>query len=169
MSINNYRSKVFAGLRTDSPIMFVDPGIMGTGYAQVCEDINAIESGVIDPRKTWTWDQNARLIVARFIAIVNGKKPSRIVFEFPEFWETPKGHASAAKGDLFKLAFLIGGLSQIAWKMSACPVYVSPREWKGQLPKSLVITRVTQIIGRVPVNHEADAIGMAIAAIMGRI
>jgi Holliday junction resolvasome RuvABC endonuclease subunit len=176
MSTSIYRSKVMAGVTSNSYVMFIDPGIDGAGWAHFRmvkpENIRgALSASGVIPHTAGTWDFNARQICRAFESLHKKYDPTRVVFEFPETWmNSAKSQAATAKGDLLKLACLIGGMKYIADEWTNLPpVFVLPREWKGQLPKQVVVNRVARIIGRVPVNHEADAIGMAIAAVMGRI
>lgn len=82
----------------------------------------------------------------------------------PEIWTSGKSMASATRGDLFKLVYLIGQLS--IGNGEFIPFMIAPREWKGQLPKEEVIRRIKKLcpnVGSAIGNHEADAVGMGLA------
>lgn len=66
-----------------------------------------------------------------------------------------------------KLVFLVGGLGHVARRVSGVlPVFITPEEWKGQLPKKVVLARLAKAFGkdRKFRDHEADAVGMGLAA-----
>lgn len=157
--------------------LFIDPGIGGTGYAF----FDAIESkatkktlrspaltGAFIPPSNEQWDNKVWSLCSEFGGLVSSTEPSVIAIEFPELFSgSVVSHASAAKGDLFKLTFLIGGLAHVARELTGnLPVLMSPMEWKGQLPKQVVIERILAAwpeLGTVA-DHEGDAIGMGLAA-----
>ena len=97
-----------------------------------------------------------------------------MVFEFPELFSgNAKSQASAGRGDLFKLTYLLGGLADRAREYTGrLPILMTPQEWKGQLPKDIVIKRIEKAFGpeyASQINdHEGDAIGMGLAA-QGRL
>jgi len=159
--------------------IFVDPGIMGTGWAFFQElttlgdsvDVPYATGVVRAAKKGARWDARAGDICSTMSGVFRALEVRVIVIEFPELWATGKSYTSAAgrrrgPGDLFKLTFLIGGLGQVARQQTGTkPVLVMPREWKGQLPKKVVIGRIAKRIpGLNPEDHEADAIGMGLAA-----
>jgi Holliday junction resolvasome RuvABC endonuclease subunit len=164
-------------------VLFVDPGIGGTGWAffnqinpirggQNGSNIDGIylidyrSSGVIKVKQNRQWPGKVADVCAEFEGLVQSLKPKIVVLEFPEIWSgNAASMQSAQRGDLFKLAYLIGGLGEIARRSGArMPVLVFPREWKGQLPKDIVIKRIEHVMELKPKDHEADAIGMGLAA-----
>lgn len=163
-------------------VLFVDPGIIGTGWAFFNTIHNRTthrdypihgkiltgyeSSGVIKVKQKRQWPGKVADVCAEFEGLVQSLKPSIVVLEFPEMWGgDAKSMQSAQRGDLFKLAYLTGGLGEIARRSGArLPVLVFPREWKGQLPKDVVIKRIQNVLDVKPKDHEADAIGMGVAA-----
>lgn len=158
-------------------VLFVDPGLGGTGWAFFpivkTNATNAPKlpesSGVIHAQDKRTgercWQSCASEIVHAFSGTLAALRPDLIVLEYPELWSgSATSHASAASGDLFKLAFLTGQLAMAAWSvMAALPILITPAEWKGQLNKTIVLERLADY-GIKAKNHEGDAIGMGIAA-----
>ena len=161
-------------------VLFIDPGIGGTGWAFWRElDTNAItptahdESGVIicksipRDKSRETWNTKVREICAQMAGVMNVLQADIIVLEFPVLWASGKSQTACSRGDLFKLAYLIGGIGEVGRQQTIVkPVLVTVLEWKGQLPKNLVIARYrqkTRFAGRIG-NHEGDAMGMGLSA-----
>jgi hypothetical protein len=96
--------------------------------------------------------------------------PSEVVIEFPEFWQGNSiSMAATIKGDLFKLTYQIGGLAHLVSDFGInTPIFIEPRIWKAQLPKSVVVKRLDALGLNVTAwklsSHQADAIGMGISA-----
>jgi Holliday junction resolvasome RuvABC endonuclease subunit len=153
----------------------VDPGLGGTGWAHWFN----LSSPHLNPPSCWgvirsikaggDWQERAFEITKSFANLLNKFHPQQIVIEMPELWTTGKSMAAAQSGDLFKLTYLIGQLAVQAHCYSFesnPPVLIAPREWKGQLPKEVVISRIKKLlpdVGDAIGNHEADAVGMGLA------
>lgn len=158
-------------------VLFVDPGLGGTGWAFFpVVKVDATKSpkmpeqfGVIHVKSKKDvercWQSIAEEISQTFAGIIAALNPDLVVIEFPELWSgNSTSHASTASGDLFKLAYLVGALAMSSSRyVTALPVLVTPGEWKGQLSKDMVLERLADY-GITAKNHEADAIGMGIAA-----
>ena len=149
-------------------MIFVDPGLGGTGWASFPIPGGAPNCfGVLRGGKG-PWETQAHDICQGFIGVLNALRPKAVVMEFPTLWSGDmKSFTSASRGDLFKLSYLIGGLAEAAWE--CCPQHpklITPQEWKGQLPKEVVIKRILREwpdLEKIP-NHAADAVGMGLAA-----
>lgn len=157
-------------------MLFVDPGLGGTGYAffsKICTSGKPLchspsASGVYTPKKNLSWENKANHVWDWFGGICASHSPGTVIIEFPELWAGSHiSQASAERGDLFKLAYLIGGLGYVARAHGAStPLLIHPQVWKGQLSKSNVIKRIGRTwptLGKVS-DHEADAIGMGLSA-----
>lgn len=85
--------------------------------------------------------------------------------EFPGMWATSQTSVtSAARGDLFKLAALCGAFAVLLWENGTRVKFISPQEWKGQLPKDVVQQRLEKRWGITGIpNHALDAVGMGVA------
>lgn len=155
-------------------VMFIDPGFEGTGLAF----FPAVDCGknkktdgpsfteVIRAPKNEKWDNAQWSICASVRGAMVGCGVKDVVIELPELWAgSAVSMASASKGDLFKLCLLVGGLCQIAREHTGnLPILVTPQEWKGQLPKDVVLKRVEKAFNKTFRNHEGDAVGMGLSA-----
>lgn len=176
-------------------VLFVDPGLGGVGWAffpQVYVSGNPAkppsDTGVLRVpggiaargRKVEgrDWQTRCGVLCTEFLALLSSFAPDYVVIEFPALWSaSAKSFASAAPkrsepGDLFKLAYLVGGFGEMVRRETGLsPTLVEARDWKGQLPKKVVITRFRKqfpdwetVQGKRVGNHEGDAVGMGIAA-----
>ena len=151
-------------------VLIVDPGVSGTGWAywlDISRDGNRSAnmpflSDSKIPKKTGF--DAVEILWAWFDGVVDVLRPKIVVIEFPELWSSSGvSLSSAAKGDLFKLTYLIGGFGRIVSKRTnRAPVLVTPTEWKGQLPKKAVDARIKRSLGKKYKNHESDAVGMGL-------
>lgn len=145
----------------------VDPGLGGTGWAYFDNREEPIQHGVIhayNPRKQIiSWEKRAMDIVGKFQQVIYSvDRCIWAVIEFPGLFGGAVGHASSAKGDTFKLAFLVG-LMAGACKFEGLDFkLLTPMEWKGQLPKKVVDIRIYNRLGKKYPNHVADAVGMGL-------
>ena len=141
--------------------MTIDPGLNGhTGWAKWYGNIpTPYKTGVT---KAWTgehWEQEARLTALEILTASNGV--NAVFIEMPEFWAgSVKSYTSTAKGDLFKLSFLVGCISAA---LGTVPLnLLTPRQWKGQLKKAMVDRRIFAAIGKEYPEHISDAVGMGL-------
>lgn len=152
--------------------LMVDPGIGGTGWAYWLEitrtgDRNAslpFLSGSKTPGKGRTGFAAADDLCGWFDGVVDILRPEIVVIEFPELWSSSGlSQGSAAKGDLFKLTYLVGGFGRIVTSRTGkSPVLVSPAGWKGQLPKKVIDARIKLSLGEKYGSHESDAVGLGL-------
>jgi len=153
-------------------VLLADPGIGGTGWAYWLEisrtgDRNAtlpFLSGAKSPRKGRTGFDAAEDMWSWFDGVVDVLRPDTVVMEFPELWSSSGvSQGSAAKGDLFKLTYLIGGFGRIVSKRTGSSlILISPADWKGQLPKKVIDARIKLSLGEKYKNHESDAVGIGL-------
>ncbi len=161
-------------------IMFIDPGLGGTGWAfysilptngkrnPQCPH----SSGSFKPKGSADWQTKAEAIWSWFEGHLATFQINALVMEAPEAWLTDStGLASVQRGDVFKLMYLIGGLADIARRRGIrVPIILAPREWKGQLPKAVTEKRVRKAFSQsewapqTKTSHEMDAVGMGLAA-----
>lgn len=162
--------------RTWGKVLFVDPGIIGSGCAFWDEVVRAgITKPASEPQITeghnpkdskLSWDIRADVLCAWFNGVIHTLEPQIVVIEFPELWSSsPVSQASAGRGDLFKLAYLVGAFGEIVRHQTGTgPVLISPAKWKGQLTKKAVHARIERALGDVKYpEHIADAVGMGLA------
>ncbi len=146
--------------------LFIDPGVSGTGWAFFPQKGKPEISGVIRSQGM-EWLETSYAIALDLEIVADKYDVLHVGIEFPEMWGgSHRSQTSAAQGDLFKLAFLCGSIHQ----RLQFPDYMrhlalfTVRDWKGQLSKEIVIQRIHKHWGLSPKNHEADAIGMGLAA-----
>ena len=160
-------------------IMFIDPGLDGTGWAYwrtldtgAGRDRATLPEahGVIRPSRKHGWQSASLDVCAAFAGVLLSIKPKNIVIEFPELWASSAvSYASTARGELFKVAYLVGGLAEVGSRNKTnLPVLISPSEWKGQLKKDAMVYRIKRLFDETPEfptnEHTLDAVGMGIAA-----
>lgn len=106
--------------------------------------------------KDWTWAQRCVALAHKFDALFKWQTVVKVYCELPAFFEGEKGHAAAAKGDVVKLAYLVGVYAGMCHKRGVEFNLVPVREWKGQLPKSVVISRIQKRLGSACGIYKAD-------------
>lgn len=89
------------------------------------------------------------------------KGANTVVMEFPEYHQSLGGTVTAKSGSLVKLSWFVGvlsgGLSYESLEL------VTPTQWKGQLPKNIVIQRIKKRMPEVKAkSHDWDAIGLGL-------
>lgn len=155
--------------------LFLDPGLGGTGFAI----FNGIGDEVVPPAR-WgvlrVQQVNAQnplpeklhdLTIALNKVLLDASQVNEVLIEFPEMWGGSATSLTAGlKGDLIKLATVVGGLTTAAHWRGVRVHYITPAQWKGQLTKEHVTDRVVRAWGqemrKVP-NHAMDAVGMGLA------
>jgi Holliday junction resolvasome RuvABC endonuclease subunit len=158
-------------------VMFVDPGLGGTGwafFACISRGQGAqppVATGVIRGGEKEGWQSQCHSIGAMLCAQCLAGKIQTVVLEMPELWTSATSHASATHkaragepADLFKLTYLVGVLAASVVSYVGLPVLIAPQTWKGQLPKEVVHERIKKALGIKYKEHEADAVGMGLAA-----
>jgi hypothetical protein len=160
----------FEGFASAKNVICLDPGLEGTGFAYFHNLYGkATKTSLQKPRDSgvwragkYEWKTKAVLLWKQFNYYCSHHHVEKLVMEFPELWlVNSKSVASATTGDLFKLAYLIGGFANNF--LDAKVFLLAPKEWKGQLPKQIIHNRLTDL-GFPPLReHEADAVGIGIA------
>lgn len=91
-------------------------------------------------------------------------KPREVYIEGVGMWGGAISHASAARGDTFGLAFLVGAYFQCCKEMSIVPHIVKVQDWKGQMSDDVVIERVRMATDKVFASvHETCAVGIGLS------
>jgi len=165
-------------------VLTIDPGLTGTGFSLWDDfegkDLEPRTSGIIRSSSAKTWTDKATVVTQKFIQLLlnererfKGENPMEhpeitVVIEFPELYTSSVSHAAGVKGDLFKLAYLAGRLTEATRSVygsgGTTVILINPSTWKGQLTKVAVQEWIKRITGRKASyrDHEADAIGMAL-------
>lgn len=153
---------------TRKNLLAIDPGLQGTGWA-VWEGRNIAprEVGVLRGPSGPNWMKRVDVIAEALSQIVQQYRVRHIICEQMELYATASSSMSWIKGDLQRTVFLIGtihGLTRLRARMTL----VTPREWKGQLPKSVTIDRVRKVLGQKSCRdldistHAWDAVGIGL-------
>ena len=143
-------------------VLTIDPGIRTCGYAYWynLSDTKLPDCSGIWRQKTGTdWKIAVRGQWLEFKLFIQ-KPIDLVVIETPSVWGSAKSHASAVKGDLFKMAHMIGGFHYMCAMWEIDIELITPRDWKGQLPKRVVEARLIKQYGQKFRDHECDAVGI---------
>jgi hypothetical protein len=146
-------------------VIAVDPSLNSLGWASWFTEkslrtglptdvglLKAKRSKGLVGRSIWLGDQ--------LHTIIDGRE-CVIVCEMPAYHGSMMGWAA---GDLQKLVFLVGALAGYFNRLRFVPV--TPNEWKGQLPKKVVINRLIKRFGPGATRHWEkdvwDAVGIGL-------
>lgn len=170
-------------IRGDRPInISVDPGAGGTGIAIWCgchwsEKLPPVMVGNLECTGEGEWVDRCSEIcfgLGASLSNLGVREIGEAHLEFPEFYDSGKGYASANRGDLVKLAVMTGRVTEVLVSMfGAKPVYHPPWKWKGQLDKLLVQRRIETMFPDLKTisliqgdwtDHVWDAIGIGLHA-----
>lgn len=140
------------------PLLAVDPGLNSLGYAYWDETqkpdqpphtvglLHAPRKLLLPERCRWLAEGLRRVTMSTGQITVRGKHIDklRLVSEYPSYFggQSIRGWA---KGDLQKLTFLVGVLAGYFSPLEFTEV--TPGDWKGQLPKDVVIRRLQKRFG----------------------
>lgn len=147
--------------------MSIDPGVP-SGIA-VWEGERLQQYTTIEARiRSMDYISRASVIVAQTAYLMphNGW----LAIEWPERWEgSAKSIAADAQGDLARLQVMVGMFVQVGFERGMEVRLYKPREWKGQLPKNIVRTRVERSVGpcQFKATHEWEAVGIGLFHLMG--
>lgn len=176
-------AKLFgSGVASWGNILFLDPGVRNTGWAfwPVLDRMDKPSkkklilpstSGVSKAPGNVGWLEAVHDFQGPWIySTIIYMNVKHLVIETAEVWSgDDRSMASATKGDIFKLSYLIGVLGHMfARSIGKKPVLISPREWKGTMPKDVMKRRLRVAIAaagkhRQYSEHEADAVAMGVS------
>lgn len=146
----------------------IDPGLGGTGICLWHEDtLEPTMTAIIKvPDSYGDWLVRSNIMSSNLGEILKMQPLIQQVYiEYPLLMQTASGMASAIRGDVFKLMFLVGCFAQQVWNYNHEFVPLPVNDWKGQLPKEVVAKRVCQILrcesDRYG-DHVMDAVGMGL-------
>ncbi len=152
-----------------SSMLCIDPGVImgwayfpdGKKYPKTC--------GVIKPKvRGDNFYLRVHSIIAQLANVIVDCSPTLIAIEWPSYFGSVGGIATAGHGDLVKLAFTVGKMAQIGEAYGAAFIPVPVVNWKGQLKKNVVIKRIKKTIPKAflekldPDSHSWDAIGIGL-------
>lgn len=152
-------------------VLTIDPG-WNTGLA--------LWSGSLTPA-TWVIKEPAKLKVnkieidrleymyTKFEAALKGINIKLVIIEGVEMWSgSTRSLTSAKRGDLFALAYMVGGYLSICKNLDIKTKLVYPRGdrskgremWKGQLNAGMVEKRIRRLNGATYPEHIREAVGI---------
>jgi len=157
-------------------IVGIDPGINALGFCGLILDgrktYSMLSEVLRTPAERSTWGKILLLhdkVLQRIqhMKRLAGKnyEDCTCIIERPEVWGTnAESHASAVRGNLIDLAMQVGSLIPLMLHEGFDIKLVSPRKWKGNLPKKVVRHRLAELLVDGPEcklrDHEADAVGI---------
>ena len=147
-------------------LVFIDPGISGTGYAvwekkffnpYSASGIQPIAHGII-------FNKNVEIQLINFKNIMVRYSACKVYIEDAAFMTgSLKGQAAARTGSVVKLAQYIGRLQQICADLDCEAELISVMKWKGTLPKKVVWDRIFKVLPDLKAkSHALDAIGLGL-------
>lgn len=150
-------------------MLSIDPGVSGTGWVS-WRDARPLRSGIVETAPGSSWQVRAYRVARALAAEYTQLGPSLVVCELMEFYGTGSGSAPWATGDLQRILVMSGWFIGLVDAKPRDVVLVRPSEWKGQLPKRVVVDRIKRILTpgvckRVGfVSHSWDAAGIGLWA-----
>jgi len=154
-------------------VLTVDPG-WNTGLAYwVGNDYPLIDIIKEPPRrkKIKLEVPRIRYMMNKFEAYIKARPIEEMIIEGVEMWTgSVRSMTSAARGDLFGLAYLVGGYMNICFKNDIDVKLVYPRGgkdraiWKGQMNAEMVAARIHRINKNIYPEHIREAVGIGFAA-----
>lgn len=107
----------------------------------------------------------------QFEKVIHRWCPKYVYIESVEMWEGAlHSMTSIRRGDLFKLAYLVGSYVCIAHKAGAIVKLLQAREWKGQMKNDVVARRIKRAIGldmteSASLVHKVCAVGIGLSVV----
>ena len=154
----------------DNLILSIDPGLGSTGYG-VWFNGRLTRAGLLHAPKKGTVPERA-VALAHDLRRIPVEGYARIVCEMPEFQGSAQRQMGWKTGDLQSLTFLVGAMAGVLMATNTGDAFeiVKPSEWKGQLPKPIVIDRIKARLGHkictaLHIEKDAwDAVGIGLWA-----
>lgn len=119
--------------------------------------------------------QNTNIITKKIKQIITmySKNETVVIMEYPEYWGCHIGQQARESSAITKLHFTCGAIWQISHDNCKNFIIITPSEWKGQLPKQIVRTRIMPFypkhITSITDHNIIDAIGIGHYYIYGKI
>ena len=157
--------------------LFIDPGLTDTGWAIFAAHpigfCHLEESGTLRVHRLPCWTDTVDRMLSEFSRLMNWTFESAYI-EFQELWSrSALSHACVARGDLFKLTYLVGRMAQmLTTRNPFITIHLpTPQHWKGQLNARAMKARVEKVFGknsnRKRTEHEEHALGLYLYSIGG--
>lgn len=161
-------------------VITVDPG-WNTGIAYWIGDLKPITFLIKEPprrKKIKIEPVRLRYMFSKFEAALKSTPQDKIdtcYIEGVEMWSgNVRSLTSAQRGNLFALAYIVGGYISICYRFGITTKLVYPRGnkakgqvmWKGQLNEKKIIARIKRINGMIYPEHVREAVGIGFS-VMG--
>ena len=154
--------------------MTIDPSVrdVGIAYWLKQETLKPHATAVLRGPRGIHWVESLWSIVKEYRVLLGSLTPLKSVYiEWPSVWTgSAKSMSGAAAGDLGKLWTSVGALMAASRihnpEIKLYPVPVN--DWKGQLPKKAVCSRIMRTIGETYPDHVSDTVGIGLA-LQGRL
>ena len=136
-------------LDNSTALLAIDPGLNGTGWAMWHPPRSPAPTAAGVLRKRFdNYVVTANWLADELQKVINRRKVGMIVTcEFPEYQTGATRTMGWMRGDLQKLTYLVGVLSRMVHDQGAVFEPVPVSQWKGQLPKDIVIDRIQHALG----------------------
>jgi Holliday junction resolvasome RuvABC endonuclease subunit len=160
-------------------ILCIDPGVRHLGFAfwrklsrgRRAPTRKPSESGLINSPKGMDWEKAVYEHQAAWLVdYITALRVKHVVIEGVEFWgDSERSTIAAKKGDLIRLAFLVGALGEAVYALcDRKAIIVKPTEWKGTMPKDVMEKRVRRALRTRFKKHEYDGVAIGLR-IMGKL
>jgi len=138
----------------------IDPGSGGSGYSIWDMNWNLLSYGNVFPKEKEIWEIKVYEVAEELKRIAQKWRCNEGHIEYPAFFMTHNSGGVASSGALVKLAFFTG---VVCGTMPFLVKILKVSEWKGNLPKKVVINRIKKILPTCKAkSHSWDSIGMAL-------
>lgn len=141
-------------------ILAIDPSVNNVGIAWYSTEEKKLSTKLFHPPKDWKMVSIAIQIIK---SIQTMKEFDVIIMEYPQYEGSARGDIASKKGYTLDLAFLCGFIGGFFDLGSAKTLTPTPREWKGNRPKTATAFDVYKEFPSLILNmseHEIDAVGM---------
>ena len=137
----------------------IDPGL-SSGYAIWDSKWKLLDYGLCLPDEKEIWDIKIYEVAENLKKVAIKFRCSEGYIEYPAFFEIHGVSGVASSGALVKLAFFVG---LVCGTMPFLIQRLEVRNWKGQLPKEVIIRRILKIYPKIKAKKDMyDAIGMGL-------
>lgn len=140
-------------------ILAIDPSINNVGLAWYSTEKKKLRTKIYHPPKGPTLVSIGIQIIKSIL--IWAPELDVIIIEYPQYEGSARGQIASQKGYTLDLSFLCGYIGGFFDLGSTNFLIPTPREWKGNRPKSATEAEVKKVFPSfVGSEHEIDAVGM---------
>jgi len=148
-------------------ILSIDPSISDLGFAIITYEGMVVQSGMVTQHnQRHNYPSRALSISRELQSVVSSfRHPiAHAVIEMPEKWVSYRATAAMDSEAVQKLYYTVGSIVFALCARSCQVWYVTPKKWKGQVPKKLMVKRdkrcnnAQNITVSKMTDHEAEAV-----------